>query len=442
MLRRSSLLSMRHALALACAALIAASGCGSPIATAPQRSAEPTHSSAPNVIEDVSAEVVVTLAEGVSAYYVAYDFSATLIEWEKDERCAKFIPQAGQPREKLAYLLSMDPRCETVDLNTYIEEVETRQQSFAFDDGIPGVQPYLEQAAARALRLEAAHFVTRGRGVRVAIIDTGVDATHPALAGRILMGRDFVQDDDDPTDVVDGVDQDGDGLADEAFGHGTHVAGLVSLTAPEAPLMIARVLDADGRGDVLDVAAGIRWATRNGARVINLSLGTLDEIAAVQKALEEAEALNIVVVASAGNRGSAIPEEYPARSNNAHAVAATDADARPAPFTSYAPWVAISAPGVAVRSAYPGGGYRLWSGTSMSAPFVAGAAALVIERHPSWTSDRVMGRLRWTTRPIQGASAEQQGMLGRGMLNVLAAVRADHVRAGPGEGDEPTDGVE
>lgn len=428
-------------LALACALSLALAGCGH-APTSPASSASRQGLSSYVGIDDVDAEVVVTLADEVSAYYIASDYEARLIEWDYAAHCAKFVPRPGQPREKLAELLAEDARCVTVDLNTYLEDVETRQQSFAFDDGIPGEAAYLEQAAAKALHLEAAHFVTKGRGVRVAVIDNGIDASHPSLAGRILMGRDFVADDDDPSDTPDGIDQDGDGFVDEAFGHGTHVAGLVALTAPEASLLIARVLDSDGRGDVLDVASGIRWAIRSGARVINLSLGTLDEVAAIQKALQDAEALGIVVIASAGNRGSALPEEFPARSNHANAVAATDAQARPAPFTSYAKWVAISAPGVGVRSAYPGGGFRLWSGTSMSAPFVAGAAALVLERHPDWSPDRVMGRLRWTTRPIQGALPQQQGMLGRGMLDVLAAVRADHVHVPPGGGDPPVDGAE
>lgn len=424
-----------------CLALLLA-GCGKPAPTSPTEPASGKRAYSHDTPEDISREVVVTLAEGESAEYVAYAYDAEVTEWETGERCAKFIPADYMSREKLAEYLEGDSRCVSVDLNTYLFDAETRQQSFAFDDGLPGATPYLEQPAARALRLDAAHRVTKGRGVTVAIIDNGIDPTHPALAGRMLLGHDFVDDDGDPRDLTDGIDQDGDGRIDEAHGHGTHVAGIVALTAPEAPLLVARVLDADGRGDVLDVAAGIRWAIRKGAHVINLSLGTLDHVDAIQLALQEAEARNIIVVASAGNWGSGSPEEFPARSPNANAVAATDAEARPAPFTSFAPWVAIAAPGVGVRSAYPGGVYRLWSGTSMSTPFVAGAAALVRERHPQWTSDRVISRLRWTARPILGASKEQEGNLGRGMLDVLAAVRADHVHGPPDDGQPPIDSVE
>lgn len=392
--------------------------------------------------ESADDEVVATLVEGVNAQQVADDHGATLADWESEERCATFVPPAGMTRDSLLAVLEADARCEFVDLNEILESSEARQQSFAFDDGLSTPQTYVSQDAARVVRLDAAHFVARGRGVPIAILDTGIDPTHPALAGRILAGRDFVDGDSDPAESADGVDQDADGRADEAFGHGTHVAGIVALTAPESPLLIVRVLDADGRGDVLQVAAGIRWAVQHGARVINLSMGMLRSVNAVQDALDEAEELGVVVVCSAGNWGALQPEEFPARSSHAFAVAATDVTGRPAGFTSFGQHVALSAPGVAVRSAYPGGGYRLWSGTSMAAPFVAGAAALIVERNPGLDPDEVIGRLRWSARPIRNPKPEQVGNMGRGMLDVLASVVRDHVPVSGEPEPAPQEGIE
>src|SRR5262249_18525219 len=155
-------------------------------------------------------------------------------------------------------------------------------------------------------------------------------------------------------------------------GHGTHVAGVVSVVAPDAQLLIVRVLDSEGRGSMMNVARGIRWAVANGARVINLSLGGLTRSEAVELALTEASTAGVACIAAAGNEAGPIPAEYPATSHYATAVAAIDASDILAPFSSYGDFVDICAPGVSVRSSYINAGYALWSGTSMSAPWVSG----------------------------------------------------------------------
>jgi subtilisin family serine protease len=194
------------------------------------------------------------------------------------------------------------------------------------------------------------------------------------------------------------------------------------------------VLDADGVGDVVTVAAGIRWAVGQGANVINLSLGSLQFSHAIEEALEEAEQHGVIVVASAGNWGAELPMEFPARDPHAIAIAASDAFGAPAPWTSYAVYVKLSAPGVAIRSAAPGGGYRMWSGTSMSTPFVAGTAALLLQLHPSWPAYGVMARLADAAAPMNGLSAAQFGKLGAGMLDAGAALAPD----APTDEDPPT----
>src|SRR5205823_5202141 len=135
------------------------------------------------------------------------------------------------------------------------------------------------------------------------IIDTGCDLNHPDLFRSIVGGWDFVDNDASPTDVKDNIDNDRNGAIDEAFGHGTHVAGIIHLVAPDAQLLIVRVLDADGRGNMVDVAAGIRWAVNQGAKVINLSLGSSTHSGdALEHALDEAVTRGVVVVAAAGNQ--------------------------------------------------------------------------------------------------------------------------------------------
>lgn len=384
----------------------------------------PTAPTPPPPTDVIAGEVAVTLLPGVSPSALVADYGGRVLTWESAERCLLLeVPDSLSDQE---YVLTCagDPRCVTSEQNGFLEPAEARQQSFAFDDGRGTLQTYSEQSAVRVLGLAAAHAVSTGSGVVVAVLDTGIDPTHPAFAGRLVPGRDFIGRDTDPTDTTNGTDDDGDGYVDEAWGHGTHVAGIVTLAAPGASIMPVRVLDADGRGNVVGVAAGIRWAVANGADVINLSLGTLKGSDMIQDALEDAEDAGIVVIASAGNWGAEQPREFPATSSHAHAVAACDTLAVPAPFTSYGSHVDLCAPGVGIRSAYPGGAWRLWSGTSMSAPFVAGAAALVRAQNPSWTNDEVMERVGDTCRAMTIVNPAQRGRLGHGMLHASAAVGA------------------
>ncbi len=386
--------------------------------------------------DEIDEEVVVTLAPGTNAVELAADYGATVAE-ESDWDCYALLPGPGDTPESLTGRLAGDSRVLTAEPNTALEPAESRQQSFSFDDGFGSPTSYANQGFARMTNLVRAHGISRGAGVRVAILDTGAEIAHPALAGRVAGGWDFIDGDADPSETGDLLDNDGDGRVDEALGHGTHVAGIVALTAPGARLLIVRVLDADGRGDLLTVAAGVRWAQAQGARVINLSLGALSSSDAVQYALEQAEDSGVVSFAAVGNWGSEQPVEYPARSSHAFAVAALDAQDRAASFTSFGGHVAISAPGVAVRSAFPNGGYALWSGTSMSTPIVSGVAALLIALHPTWDSQAVLDRIAVTARPLDDLNPGYHNKLGAGALDAGAALWPDRDPSPTGGTDEP-----
>ncbi len=369
-------------------------------------------------------QVVVTLGGGVDAATLATDYGATLAHgsgW----RVASLLPGDSETSEALILRLVTDSRVLTAEKDAAVETAESRQQSFAFDDGYGSPQACATQPALAGLGLTLAHQFTTGGGVKVAILDTGAELAHPALAGRIAAGYDFVDDDSDPTELGNRIDEDADGIVDEALGHGTHVAGIVSLVAPGAQLLIARVLNDDGQGDMLAVARGVRWAVANGARVINLSLGGLGRSDAVQLALEEASNAGVVCVAAAGNWGSLVPEEFPATSRYAVAVAAVSADGVAAPFTSYGDYVDLCAPGVSIRSAYVNGGYALWNGTSMATPLVSGGAALVAALHSAWAPNKVVDRLLVTARGIYPLNPTYETYLGAGALDLGAALWAE-----------------
>ncbi len=239
----------------------------------------------------------------------------------------------------------------------------------------------------------------RGHGIRVAIVDTGVDYTHPDLGGcfgsgcKVAGGYDFVNNDADPWD-------------DE--GHGTHVAGIIAANgtvvgvAPDATLYAYKVLDASGSGSDSAVIAGIERAmdpdqnpiTNDGAQVINLSLGGPgDPNDAVSQAVNAAVDAGTVVVVAAGNDGDKgyFTIGSPGTAVKALTVGASDKNDILATFSSRGPvpsgWLLkpdILAPGVAIRSTVPGGGYEAWSGTSMATPHMAGAAVLLRQLHPDW----------------------------------------------------------
>lgn len=244
--------------------------------------------------------------------------------------------------------------------------------------------------------------VSRGDGVTVAVVDTGVDADHPDLAGQVLDGYDATDPGSPP---------------DDENGHGTLVAGVIAAsagngeggrgTASEASILPVRVLDGDGRGRPADVADGIRWATDRGADVINLSLvessgstnDLLDGVGLVdrdvEEAIREAHEAGAVVVGAAGNDGD---DEVPySRDLPLAVVGAADRDGRRW-HRSNADHDTLFAPGVDIVSTWSGGRYAQSSGTSFAAPIVAAGAAMLLD--VGVDHDDVVSHLRRHARPM------------------------------------------
>lgn len=257
--------------------------------------------------------------------------------------------------------------------------------------------------------------------VVVAVLDTGVDATHPDLAGRVRPGYDWVDLDNDPSDT---------------HFHGTAVAGVIAADTNNrlgvagmswgATILAERVLDGDNGGDDCSIAAAIVDATAQGADVINMSLGGPGECPQVlQQAIYQASNFGVVVVAAAGNEyAHGNPLNAPADCDTVLGVGATDSRDRVAPFSERNASVDLTAPGVHVLTTYrdPGSGrpgYAYLDGTSLAAPYVAGVAALIRSRHPTWGSTEVATRLLGTARDL-GA---------KGRDNVYGAGRLDAARA-------------
>ncbi|MBI5247523.1 MAG: S8 family peptidase [Elusimicrobia bacterium] len=259
----------------------------------------------------------------------------------------------------------------------------------------------------------AAWGITEGKGVKVAVIDTGIDASHPELTGSVDGGYSAITKSENPADYQDDN------------GHGSHVAGTIAAhrdgkgvvgVAPKARLYAVKVLDADGSGNLSDVVDGIVWAAKNKMDVANMSLGAPVDSEAMKRAVRFARGSGVVVVAAAGNSGGAVgfPGAYP----DVIAVAASDSEDKLAGFSSRGPEVDFIAPGVDVLSARMGGGFASYSGTSMASPHVAGLAALVVSQGYVGLNgpDGVFAQLKKaaTKLPTEGMTAEMQGF---GMLD-------------------------
>lgn len=254
----------------------------------------------------------------------------------------------------------------------------------------------------------------QGTGIIIAVLDTGVDLTHPALKNRLLAGWDMVSDDSLPND-------EGDGLG---WGHGTHVAGILAQVAPQSQILPVRVLDTNGRGNAFTLAYAIEWSVKQGADVINLSLGTESDSRVLRDTIQQAINQGVLVVAAAGNLNSNEPQ-FPASYPDVISVTAVDSNNHKADFANYGlHWVDLAAPGVGITSTIvgpQGSGYASWSGTSMSTPFVSGAVALLRQTEPDVAPAQIAAQFYSHSENLDKLNPLYQGQLG-GLLNVGATL--------------------
>lgn len=287
--------------------------------------------------------------------------------------------------------------------------------------------PTVSQFAATEVNLLAAQQLSTGRGVVVAVLDTGVQldpGPHPDLAESLNPGFDFVDNDVIPGETRNGLDDDGDGLVDEGAGHGTHVAGIVHQAAPDARIMPVRILDDDGSGSMWAAAQGMLWAAEHGAKVINMSLGTHGSASVLRDVVRTVTAAGVVVVAAAGNDGKDRPM-YPAATPEAIAVGSVGAGDLVSTFSNFGRWVDVVAPGEDIHSSYafPADSYAASSGTSMATPWVAGEAALLISRNPTLSPRAVSAAIRLGARSIDVLNPLRIGLLGGGRIDMAASLR-------------------
>jgi hypothetical protein len=298
-----------------------------------------------------------------------------------------------------------DPRIVAVQPNYVFETTQTVAATVSPQSPIP-------QYSAEKVRLTAAHRVSLGRDIRVAVIDTGMDGAHPELAGAVA-------------DSFDAIDEG----KPEAEAHGTAIAGIVAARqqikgmAPDARVLAVRAFSGgNGRkpeATTLSLIKGLDWAAQNNARVVNMSFAGPKD-AMLLEAIEQAESRGLILVAAAGNGGPTASSAYPAAYERVIAVTASDSDDQLYEMANRGSYVAIAAPGVDILAPAPQAAYEMSSGTSLAAAHISGIIALMLERKPTLNSEDIRAILARTARDPDHSAARRG--LGAGIVDAAKAV--------------------
>ena len=356
---------------------------------------------------------------------------------------------SGQTEDVWRQQLESDPDVLSASLNRIVTSPFSVMSGaiMSFPDGEAQLQDgdsgYRQQRQVfeGLFKLTEVHLRTRGQGAVIAIIDTGVDGSHPFITSHIW--QDHRENGEVPGD---GVDDDHDGLIDDSqgwdfvdndpnpteqaadpattvAGHGTFIAGLINMLAPDAILMPIRAFSQAGESDEFTVAEAIKYATDHGASIINMSFGSYDDSDVLRDAISYAAQQNVVLIAAMGNEGTDEHPLYPARLNDdVMGIAAIDYAGLKTYFSNYGTYASVSAPGLQLVSLYPGGAFAVWSGTSFSTPLASAEAALITAA----TQDTrpVAGIIEATAVNIDNLNPDYAGELGSGKINPLNALKS------------------
>ncbi len=344
------------------------------------------------------------------------------------------IPQIGVRRWKVAPGKELETIA-ALKKNPTVQYAEPNYYAYAI--GTPSDTYFTYQWGMTKINAPQAWDITTGIStIKIAILDTGIDADHEDLASKVVLRRNF---------TTSGTD-------DDLYGHGTHVAGIAAAATNNgigvagvgynAMLMSYKVLGDDGAGDYSWIANGITWAADDGAKIINMSLAGLNPSQALQDAVNYAHNVKgSLIIAAAGNcarngpncLGLTNPDMYPAACANVVAVAATNQSDQRATFSEYRPYVDLAAPGVSIFSTLPNHsnwistnyGYPLnyyyLQGTSMATPHVSGLAALIWTVAPDVTNDQVESIMESTA--VDLGAAGRDDYFGWGRIDAYAAVK-------------------
>lgn len=342
-----------------------------------------------------------------------------------------------KPAPGLIQNFRRNPNVDFIEPNEARDIPEMLQVSIGFPDQARpiftlGTEPtnYYEQPGTNTTGVEAAQALATGEGVTIAVIDNGIDYSHPLLQTvSVGPGYDFVDDDADPSE--------GEGLM---FGHGTFVSGLIWLTAPNCTILPIRAFDGDGRAKDFTIAKAMVWALQHDVDVANLSFGAPVSSGLMTVAAGYLLGEGVSLVAAAGNEGNA-DNIYPAAVPGVIAVTSMDETEHRASWANYGPYLTLIAPGVNLYSALASEfEWGTWSGTSFSAPLVTGTVALMLERNSTLDPGSIYQQLVFSAREelLWGTVATPSEEYGYGALDVYRAVSS--LTSGDIDGNGVVDG--
>jgi thermitase len=375
--------------------------------------------------QSVDKRVIVQLKSGTSLSQFVQAYNARSVRTLEGTRTYLIESVNGESADNLVARLAADSRKVYAEANYKASRMAANPSWMYADPSWMYADPswmyadsaLMQQSLAKAknqwafqnIRLAQAHSVSKGAGIKVAVVDSGVFVGHPHLAGKILPGRNTIAHNSDVTDET---------------GHGTFVAGIIGLVAPEAKIIPVKVLGADNSGSPSATAQGIRWAADNGAHIINVSLGTYYRSSELDEAVRYArENKGALVIASVGNDNST-NQRFPGSSEKAFSVAATTEQNRKANFSNYGEdaWVRVVAPGVNIYSLSHQGGYLYGNGTSFSTPIVSGIAALVWAKKRDWNNENVKSEIESKTIKLDKCDTTYGQQLGQGLVDAHFAL--------------------
>jgi subtilisin family serine protease len=315
---------------------------------------------------------------------------------KKDDESIREKVDAAARMDEYISLLSSDPRIESVQPNYVYERKDDHSRQEHSRIGSQG------QYVLTKLRIKEAHRLATGARIKIAVIDSGIDATHPELQGAVETELKVVGDSDGP-------DKHGTAIAGAIVSHGDLLG-----VAPAARILAVRAFN-DAGGTTLTITRGMNWSFQSGARIVNMSFaGPEDPL--LHREVTAAFNRGLILVAAAGNAGADSPPKYPAAYPEVIAVTATDSDDRVLQQANTGRYVAIAAPGVEIVAPHPGRTYQFSTGTSIAAAHVSGVAALLLERNPRLSADEIRSIL------VATADKVKTGDFVPGRVNALKAL--------------------